>query len=427
MNHLSFDVLVIGAGASGLMAALEIAKAGRTVAVIEAKEKAGGRMFTIDDEGPVELGAEYVHGNLPLTKTLLQKAGAEMIPVQGSIWQYKNGRLGEQDDFIQDDDDLLKKCKGLKEDKPVLRFLEEDLQEDRYEELRFSLRNYVEGYYAADLAKASTFALCKELTKSEEEQFRVRGGYRVLAHFLEQQCREKGVQFYFSQPVRQLQWKPGEVVALTEKESFKGSKAIITVPVGVLQDEGITFFPGLPQVKKAAQQLGYGHVVKVVLRFGDAFWKDPSLTNGKDLSRLNFLFSGETIPTWWTHHPTEDNVLTGWLGGPSAAAFQFLTKEQVVQKAIYSVSKIFDLDVTYLQQKLTAAHFYNWSADPYVKGAYSYEVVGGAEAIKILQQPIDSSLFFAGEGLHQGPEIGTVEGALANGRLAANRLLASFS
>ena len=427
METIQVDALVIGAGAAGLIGALEIALTGRSVAIVEAKERTGGRMFTVMENGlAVDLGAEFVHGNLPLTQELANKAGAKMTPVKGSIWQHKDGKIEEQEDFIEDYADLEKKFRGLQGDKTVARFLEEDLAGERYAELRFSLKNYVEGYYAADTTRSSTEALCEELKKGDEEQYRLEGGYRVLVDYLEKECRKHGVSFYLSQPVSQLQWKRGGAVAFTEKNTFRSSKMLITVPLGVLQRNGITFFPALPEIKTAAQSLGFGHVVKIVLQFEDAFWKNKELTSGKDLSDLNFLFSGETIPTWWTHHPKEDNVLVGWLGGPRAEALQMLTPEDLTAKAVYSLGKIFNLDVLHLQQKLLKAHFYNWSADPYVGGAYSYEVVNGEEAIHTLQQPVAETLFFAGEGLHHGPQIGTVEGAFQNGRDAARRLVASF-
>lgn len=427
MENSSFDALVIGAGAAGLIAALEIALTGRRVAVIEAKDRVGGRIYSFCENSLlVELGAEFVHGNLPLTEGLLKKAGAKLVPVKGSIWQHRDGQLSEQEDFIEDYHDLEKKFKSLEGDKPVAQFLQQDLAGGKLEQLRFSLKNYVEGYYAADTTKASTRALCEELTSSDEEQYRVEGGYQVLISYLETKCREKGVQFFLSQPVLQLQWKDGEALAITPKGSFQGRKALVTVPLGVLQKEGITFFPALPAVKKAVQRLGFGHVIKLVMQFEDPFWKDPSLTDNKDLSDASFLFSREAIPTWWTHHPKEDAVLIGWLGGPKAETLHLFSKEELVRKAVYSLSRIFNLDVLHVQQKLVDTQFYNWSADPHFGGAYAYEVVNGEEAIRTLQQPVNNTLFFAGEGLHAGPQMGTVEGALVNGRDAAHRLIASF-
>lgn len=428
MEETDFDVVIVGAGASGMTAALELALTGRRVGIVEAKDRVGGRMHTqTGDIYPVELGAEFVHGNLPLTKKWLEKAGADTYAVEGNIWQYKDGRLQEQDDFIADYKTLEKKCKALEKDKPVALFLEEDLAGDEAEELRFSLRNYVEGYYAADTKKASTKALCKELTKGDEEQYRIRQGYGVLVKILEESCREKGVQFFLSQPVLQVQWKMGSVAVITEKQTFQAAKILITVPIGVLQKEAITFYPALPGIRQAVQTLGFGHVVKIVLRFDEAFWKNELITGRNNLSEMGFLFSREEIPTWWTQYPDERPLLTGWLAGPRAAAAQFWSKDEIIQKALKSLAAILGIDKFQLQQRVEEAWYYNWSADPYVCGAYSYETVGGEEAIRTIQKGVEDTLFFAGEGVHTGPAIGTVEAALVSGRDTAHQMIATFS
>ncbi|WP_121355299.1 flavin monoamine oxidase family protein [Flavisolibacter nicotianae] len=427
MENLSFDALVIGAGAAGLLAALEIALTGRKVAVLEAKARPGGRIHSVEKNGRwLELGAEFVHGDLPVTKELFKKARIKTVPVKGSVWQHKDGRLQEQADFIEDEDELEKKFQSLEKDKPVARFLRDDLAGEHYSDLRFSLKNYVEGYYAADTEKASTRALCEELTSGEEEQYRVEGSYHRLVAYLENECRHRGVQFFFSSPVTQLQWKKGKAVAITETGTFAAARVLITVSIGVLKNAGITFFPALPAVKKAVQQLGYGHVIKIVVQFDRSFWKERSITGGQDLSDLNFLFSTEAIPTWWTHHPKKEAMLVGWLGGPRAEQLQLLDKEEITRKALESLTRIFSLDPAYLSKHCTGIEVYNWSADPHFCGAYAYEVVNGHDLIKTLQQPVEETVFFAGEGLHPGPQIGTVEGALVSGRETARLLIASF-
>ena len=428
MDKQEFDILVVGAGAAGLMAALEIAGTGKQVAVIEAKEQAGGRIATIADNGRLlPLGAAFVHGNLPLTLQLLKEAGAQTYPIYGSIWQFKDNILEQLDKYIEDEDVLVAKFKEVKEDKSVAAFLQEDLAGEKNTNLRFSLRNYVEGYYAADTQKASTQALGRELAKEEEEQYGIESGYGLLIVYLEKKCREAGVQFFLGQPVLQLRWGKDAVTAVTKEKTLTGKKAMITVSIGVLQQEAISFLPELPAVKKAAQQLGFGQVMKVLLRFNTPFWKDKASTREKDLSDMSFLFSEEEIPTWWTHFPKSEAVLTGWLGGPRAEKFQHLSTDAIEAKAVAALSHLFNLPGDYLPQILERTYHYNWSADPHFGGAYSYEVVGGGEAIKELQLPIEDTLFFAGEGLHPGPQMGTVEGALQNGKEAAQRLLNHFT
>jgi monoamine oxidase len=77
------DVIVIGAGAAGLMAARRLHDAGLTVRVVEARERIGGRIWTADGLAPfpIELGAELIHGSATITRRLLGEAGLHDLAV----------------------------------------------------------------------------------------------------------------------------------------------------------------------------------------------------------------------------------------------------------------------------------------------------------------------------------------------------------
>jgi monoamine oxidase len=429
MEKLSFDVIIIGAGASGLMAAWELVQAGKKVGVIEARGRVGGRIHTINDplfDMPVEMGAEFIHGELELTEMISKRAGIEKYKVAGDIWQKEDGELKEQKDFVEDFSDLEKKMDQVKEDITVKTFFEKYLQGDQYEGLRFSLKNYVEGYYAADISKASTLAMKKELTESSDKQFRPEGGYGKLANFLFDECTKKDAQFFFSSLVQKIDWQPGMVMISTNSISFEAKKLLVTVPVGVLQQNAIKFFPTLSKKLDAIKYLGYGPVIKTILQFEDAFWKNRELTSGKDLSKLSFIFSDATIPTWWTNYPKETAILTGWSGGPHAEKLKGLGKDEILKKALHSLSMIFNIDLVHLQQKLKGWQVADWPGDPYTGGGYSFEVVNGPFYQQIMKEPEENTIYFAGEGLFEGAEIGTVEGALHTGREAAFKIIAGF-
>ncbi|HTM91804.1 MAG TPA: NAD(P)/FAD-dependent oxidoreductase [Flavisolibacter sp.] len=428
MQENSFDVIVIGAGAAGLMAAWELALTGKKTAVVEAKDYVGGRAHTVTDKNfelPVELGAEFVHGDLELTKMLLKKAGAEQYTVKGDIWQDDDDNLDKQRDFIEDYSSLNKKFKEIKEDITVAEFIEKHLQGKEFEEARFTLKNYVEGYYAADTHKASTLALKEELNTSSDKQYRIEGGYVKLVEYLYKECIERGVQFFLSNPVKEIKWRQDAVEVIAEQNSFTSRKTLVTLSIGVLQSESIRFSPAIPEKIDAVKKLGFGPVIKTVLQFDEAFWKKKEFTQRKNLERLSFIFSKAVIPTWWTCYPKNATMLTGWSGGPHAEEIKDLSNEEILQKALESLSEIFNVSANLLHLKLKAWHVANWVTDPFSCGGYSYDVVNGKESKQIIKQPIDNTIFFAGEGLYDGPEIGTVEAALYSGRETAHRIIAS--
>jgi monoamine oxidase len=84
---------------------------------------------------------------------------------------------------------------------------------------------------------------------------------------------------------------------------------------------------------------------------------------------------------------------------------------------------LFGCDESDLQKEIRSAKVINWTVDPYSKGAYAYKTLGTSEAIQVLVKPVDDTLYFAGEGLYDGSQMGTVEAALASGEKAAEGIL----
>src|SRR6185437_16691875 len=90
------DVIVIGAGAAGLAAAGALGQSGCSVLVLEARDRIGGRIWTRLPPGvaaPVELGAEFIHGDSPETSALLRHVGTSAADTSGEHWSLVDGRL----------------------------------------------------------------------------------------------------------------------------------------------------------------------------------------------------------------------------------------------------------------------------------------------------------------------------------------------
>lgn len=129
------------------------------------------------------------------------------------------------------------------------------------------------------------------------------------------------------------------------------------------------------------------------------------------------------IPTWWTQYPVDNNLITGWVGGPGAKKLSAHTNEQLLEIGISSLSHIFDISADEMREKIKQSFVFNWLSFAESLGAYSYSTPESKNARKLLNTPLAGSVFFAGEGLYDGEYSGTVEAALDSGQKAAAKLL----
>ncbi len=431
------DVIVVGAGASGLMIARKLSQEGFNVVILEARDRVGGRILTIENPAfvlPVEAGAEFIHGNLPVTINLLKEAGLQYRASGGDAWRFADCGLQQDTGFKEKDDLITNKLDELRQDITVASFLETNFSDDKYAGLKQEIKGFVEGYDSGDIKRASAFALRTEWESNNDgDQHRVDGGYIQAIRYLEKECRDKGCSIHTSSIVKQVSWVENKVEVIThEHKRYTAKKIVTTVSLGVLQAEdsskaAISFTPALPDHQQALKLLGFGNVIKVLLLFNSPFWKDPLFADGKDLNSMGWLFSGEPIPTWWSQFPDDSPLLTGWLAGPGAGSHRETGDAEMLDKALGSLCTIFSLTMEQLLEKLVHSQVFNWVADPFTLGAYSYVTPETPAARQQLGMPVENTIFFAGEALYDGPEMGTVEGALANGLEVAALVLKVFT
>jgi monoamine oxidase len=201
--------------------------------------------------------------------------------------------------------------------------------------------------------------------------------------------------------------------------------AIVTLPLGILQlpshsPDAVTFTPPLEAKREALQGLGFGPVIKLVLRFRTAFWE--ALDQGRYRDGGFFHAPSCEFPTFWTALPLRAPVMNAWAGGPRAARLS--ANEDfagMVRHALESLDAVFNGRCD-LRAQLEAAYVHDWQRDAFSHGAYSYVAVGGANAREDLARPLEDTLFFAGEAT-DAEEAATVTGALLSGERAAAEIL----
>jgi len=407
---MDFDAVVLGAGAAGLAAARELTRAGLDTVALEARDRVGGRAWTVRPRGSmVELGAEFVHGRPAATLAALRRAGLRAEPM-------REPRGPRADNWS-----AVEKVFGLLDPKARDRAFAAALAAMRGPTAaeKDQARKFVEGFHAADTRLIGVKELAAEGTQGAESSARVPEGYGALWDAL---SREAGP-VVLSAVVREVRWSRAgvrvEYRAGGKTRALTARAAVVALPVGVLRaragEGAVRFVPALPAAKRAAlSRLRMGDVSKVGLLFKPAAWRRVSRALGDGFLRV----PGGRFAVYWTANPLPTPLVTAWAGGPPARALNALGGRAAAAEAVRGLALALGEDERRLRAGLRGTFFHDWTADPFSRGAYSYAVAGGSGARAELARPAAGTLFFAGEACDVRGESGTVGGALDSGARA---------
>jgi monoamine oxidase len=440
---IDVDVAIVGAGVAGLAAMRHLEERGVRTLVAEARDRIGGRIYTTRDHRlpyPIELGAEFIHGSAPELIGLLGEEGLVSYAIQGNRWRMQRGRIMHADDYWERLHVVMRGLKPTRTDRSFADFLRTKPGGRAASDERTLARHFVEGFHGADTERVSANALADGGSPSEdpEEQriMRIADGYSRVPEWL---ARDYGSRIVTGTVVERIEWRRGDVHVVARgknegaKTTINARAAIITVPLGVLLTQlgevgAIEFVPKVPLLENLESLLTMGTVRRVVLLFRERWWT-KHVRGGRrkaSLDALSFVYgTQEQFQVWWTLHPAHLPAMVGWSGGPPASRLAGLDNDEILGRAITSLAGNLGVSKKRVSSQVEGCWTHDWEADPFSRGAYSYALVGGADAAKKLSRPVERTLWFAGEAADSEGRNGTVHGAIGSGRDAATSVLRS--
>lgn len=419
---MTHDCIIIGAGAAGLAAARMLRHADKEFLVLEARDRIGGRVLTSfepDSSLPVELGAEFIHGEAKETMRLIDAAGLITVPVSGQHYRADRGSFEDLGDTWKRIGRVFKKMKTNRpEDRSFQEFIDERPGGFRLREERELALAFIRGFNAADPWFISERALAEsgDPAAGAAKASRVLEGYTALMNYIAHSSMGR---LQVNEVVNRVLWDAGRVQVSTEAgQEYEARSVIVTIPLPHLQNRTIAFEPDIPRIRAAADFLVMGHVVRVSFVVRERFWEEH-----RKLHDVAFIHTPRrTFNVWWTQHPLRASLITGWAGGPPAAELSARGEAVVEETALRELAAAFKLRRPRLEELIYSVYHEDWTRDPFSLGAYSYIGVGGRQAPKQLTRPVEGTLFFAGEAT-DASNSGTVEGAIASGLRAAKQCL----
>ncbi|CCQ16356.1 putative uncharacterized protein [Rhodococcus sp. AW25M09] len=426
-----FDTLVVGAGICGSTAARILHRAGQRVVVLEARDRVGGRVWTVRADGRTfDVGASWIHGieNNPLADAV-QAFGigtAEFTvgsyqPDGRPIAYYSpdGTRLSENAAarFAADVhyfDEAF--AATIAESSPGVSFgdaveatlTQLDWDAGRLDRVREFLAHRAEEQLGVGQGDLDAHGLDDDAIEGDEVVFP--DGYDELAVRL-----TEGLDVRLQHVVTHVRWSDDGVLVRAGSHSFSADRAVVTVPIGVLESADFIIEPPLPEpVSGALDRLAMNAFEKVFLRFPIKFWDE----NVYAVRRQGE--AGRWWHSWYdVTQPHGLPTLLTFAAGPCAQQTRHWSDERISDSIVEALRGMYGERVV----PPDSVYVTRWQDDPFSYGSYSYMTVGSRPRDHDdLATPIGGVLHLAGEATWTD-DPATVTAAMKSGHRAAERIL----
>ena len=405
------DVAIIGAGAAGLGAANALKDSALSVMVLEARDRVGGRAWTVQ-AGPdvvFDVGCGWLHS--ADENPFVAIAAQLNFEIDRSLPPWGDRAFGdvfpqaERTDFIQAMDVFYEHIEAAAKsghDSAASLYLEPG---NRWNPMIDAISTYVNG---CELDQVSILDF--DAYEDTEINWRVRRGYGALIAAYGAPCPVA-----LNCKVTQIDHSGPRLSIETSQGVLNAAKAIVTVPTNLIADEALRFSPALPEKLAAAAGLPLGIADKVTLALEQAeqFPKDGNLRGATMRTKMG------------TYHlrPFGQPCIEGYFGGSFAKELEDAGPGAFAAQSIDEIAALLGND---FRRKLKPLAESRWANDPFARGSYSHALPGHAGDRAVLAAPVDQRLFFAGEAT--SPHFfSTAHGALESGQRAAREVMAAMA